>query len=294
MEAALSRRALGLARHPATLVAVVLAAAFGVAVLVHPDTWATFTALAAGDRETVRDMLLGFGAFAPIASILLNVAQAVVAPVPGFVVPFVNGVVFGTWEGMLITWIGGIAAASTCFWISRKFGARFAERFCSESGFAKNLNDKLERHAFIAIVMARLVPGVPFDFLSYFVGLTKVPYRAFVVATAIGSAPHAFLYAYMGSSLEIPLWMGILMTPALGLAYAGGKRVYRLVRPATAAIEAATSPESVREARAVAVNSLASWTYPAFPACTNRRHATVATWAASPPIANLSRSADLL
>lgn len=279
MDAALSRRALGFARHPATLVAVVLAAAFGVAVLVHPDTWATFTALAAGDRETVRDMLLSFGAFAPIASILLNVAQAVVAPVPGFVVPFVNGVVFGTWEGMLITWIGGIAAASTCFWISRKFGARFAERFCSESGFAKGLNDKLERHAFVAIIMARLVPGVPFDFLSYFVGLTRVPFRAFAMATAIGSAPHAFLYAYMGSSLEIPLWMGILMTPALGLAYAGGKRGYRMVRPAAVAVEVTEASEPVPVAPSVPAATLVTWTNPAaFPSCADRRHATVSDW----------------
>jgi uncharacterized membrane protein YdjX (TVP38/TMEM64 family) len=248
-------------RHPATLVAAVLAAAFGVAVLVHPSTWATFTAMAGGDKETLRDMILGFGTFAPLASIALNVAQAIVAPIPGFVVPFVNGAVFGTWWGMIITWVGGIAAASACFWIARTVGRRFAERICSQFSIADDINRRLERHAFIAIFLGRLVPGVPFDFLSYFVGLTRVRFWTFTIATALGSVPHAFLYAFMGSSLEIPLWMGVLMTPALGLVYAGVKlaiTALRTGRDATDIHVIAVEPGPVDAPSAG--ESLATWT----------------------------------
>jgi uncharacterized membrane protein YdjX (TVP38/TMEM64 family) len=190
----------------------------------------SFTALAGGDKETLRETLLGFGVLAPLASILLNVAQAVVAPVPGFVVPFVNGAVFGTWTGMLVTWIGGIAAAATCFGISRTFGRSFAERICRRSAMAERLNERLERHSFMPIVAARLIPGVPFDFLSYFVGLTRIRFAPFIAATAVGSAPHAFLYAFMGSSLEFPLWLGVLMTPALGAIWAAGAWTVRALR----------------------------------------------------------------
>lgn len=285
MGQAIASRAVLAARHPATLVGIVLAAAFGVALLVHPGTWATFTALAGGDRETLREMLLGFGIFAPLASILINVAQAVVAPIPGFVVPFVNGAVFGTWWGMLITWIGGIAAASTCFWIARTFGRRLAERICNQSRFADSLNRKLERHSFVAIVLARIIPGVPFDFLSYFVGLTKVRFTPFVAATAVGSAPHALIYAFMGSSLHIPLWLGVLMTPALGILYAGGKlgvsgmrrgsrddAVAEVGAPAPAIGFPALSQGPVR------VRTIAGWTAPAFAGCTDRRTLSLPAW----------------
>ncbi len=227
---AITMRAQLAVRHPATLIAVVLSAAFGVAVLVHPGTWAAFTAMAGGDKETLRAMILGFGIFAPLASIAMNVAQAILAPIPGFVVPFVNGAVFGTWWGMLITWVGGIAASSACFWIARTAGRRFAERICSQFTIADEVNRRLERHAFAAIFLGRLVPGVPFDFLSYFVGLTRVRFSTFTIATALGSVPHAFLYAFMGSSLDIPLWMGVLMTPALGLVYAGVKFAIKALR----------------------------------------------------------------
>ncbi len=258
---AIAMRAQLAVRHPATLIAVVLSAAFGVAVLVHPGTWAAFTAMAGGDKETLRDMILGFGVFAPLASIAMNVAQAILAPIPGFVVPFVNGAVFGTWWGMLITWVGGIAASSACFWIARTAGRRFAERICSQFTIADEVNRRLERHAFAAIFLGRLVPGVPFDFLSYFVGLTRVRFSTFAIATALGSVPHAFLYAFMGSSLDIPLWMGVLMTPALGLVYAGVKLAIKTVRKARDPEAAHVVVTELRPAVADgAGQSLSTWT----------------------------------
>lgn len=258
---AIATRAQLAVRHPATLVAIALAAAFGTAVLVHPATWATFTAMAGGDKETLRHMILGFGVLAPIASIALNVGQAVLAPIPGFVVPFVNGAVFGTWWGMIVTWIGGVAASAACFWIARTFGRRFAERICSQFTIADEVNRRIERHAFAAIFLGRLVPGVPFDFLSYFVGLTRVRFSTFTLATALGSIPHAFLYALMGSSLEIPLWLGVLMTPALGLAYAGVKWAITAIRARRAPADGRIGiTEAVPFAVSAARGSLTPWT----------------------------------
>lgn len=286
MGQAIAQRTVLVIRHPATLVAVVMAAAFGIAVLVHPGTWGTFTALAAGDKDTLRSMITSFGAFAPLASILLNVAQAVVAPVPGFVIPFVDGAVFGTWWGMLITWIGGVAGASSCFWIARTFGARFAERICSQFKIASELNHKLEQHAFAAIIMARLIPGVPFDFLSYFVGLTRVRFVPFVSATAIGSAPHAFLYAFMGSSLQIPLWLGVLMTPALGLLFAIAKYGVRFVRRADDTAEhapGATTAPSFASPTPARAHALPAWVAATpFAACRETRSIAVTAWATAP------------
>jgi uncharacterized membrane protein YdjX (TVP38/TMEM64 family) len=289
MGQAIAQRTVLAIRHPAMLVAVVMAAAFGIAVLVHPATWGTFTALAAGDKETLRAMIMSFGAFAPLASILLNVAQAVVAPVPGFVIPFVDGAVFGTWWGMLITWVGGVAGASSCFWIARTFGARFAERICSQFKIAGELNRRLEQHAFGAIILARLIPGVPFDFLSYFVGLTRVRFLPFLAATAIGSAPHAFLYAFMGASLQIPLWLGVLMTPALGLLFAIVKYGVKLVRQADDAAEyapATTLAASLASSTLVRAPALPAWVAATpLAACREARSIAVTAWAVAPVMA---------
>jgi len=188
-----------------------------------------------GDREHIRASLAGLGVAAPFASIALNVVQGVVAPIPGFVVPFINGMVFGTWAGMFITWIGGIAAASACFGISRTFGRGLAERLCVRYSAMERANDTLERHGLSAIIVARSLPGMPFDAFSYLGGLSRVSYRRFALGTAIGSAPHALAYSLMGSHLSVPLWMGLALTPVIGLAVAGAHwAVSRLRRGAAA------------------------------------------------------------
>lgn len=199
-----------------------------------------------GDREHIRRSLAGLGLAAPFASIGLNVLQGVVAPIPGFVVPFINGMVFGTWPGMLITWIGGIAAASACFGISRTFGRGVAEGMCRRFVAMERANHLIERHGLGAIVLARSLPGMPFDAFSYLGGLSRVSYRRFVLGTAIGSAPHALAYSLMGSHLAVPLWMGLALTPLVGLTVAaihcGVRRARRT--PAAAVVQVADSPSA--------------------------------------------------
>jgi uncharacterized membrane protein YdjX (TVP38/TMEM64 family) len=222
------RRIGALATSPAVIVAVVLAAAFGIAVLADPVTWNGFLAMASGDRETLRGMVAGFGPMAPLASIVLNVVQAVISPIPGFVIPYVDGAVFGVWLGTLVTWVGGLVAASTCFWIARTFGQRFVERMCGRSRVVATANRSVERHGLAAVVGVRLVPGMPFDLLSYVAGLTRMSYWPFLLGTAIGSAPHAFLFAFMGSTLNVPMWLGLLVAPLVGLVISGVVALRRL------------------------------------------------------------------
>jgi uncharacterized membrane protein YdjX (TVP38/TMEM64 family) len=251
----------------------ILAGAVALAALVlatNPGVRSSLAALASGDRESLRSFILGFGPLAPVASIVLNVFQGVLAPIPGFVVPFVNGVVFGTWMGMLVTWIGGIAAAATCFGISRTVGRSFAERMCGRSAIADQINRRIQRHAFGAVFLGRFLPGMPFDALSYIAGLTRIPFRTYILATALGSAPHAYLYAYAGASLHIPVWVGILVMPALCLAVSAVHAlIVRLRRRSRTAVAAAPRRAPSTARRAVPLHD---WLTPTdSPACAGHR-----------------------
>lgn len=288
------RRLGALATSPAAIVAVVLAAAFGIAVLADPGVWGGFLAMAKGDRETMRETVAGFGIMAPAVSVLLNVVQAVVAPIPGFVIPYVDGAVFGVWLGTLVTWVGGLVAASTCFWIARTFGRGFAERMCGRSRVVEAANRKVEHHGLAAVIGVRLVPGLPFDLLSYLAGLTRMRFWPFLLGTAVGSAPHAFLFALMGSSLNIPLWLGLLMTPLVGLVISAVVGLRRLIGRRRAGVAApapvpalaaaiggwATSAPRMRARRAA--HRLAG-------PCRRRGLVPVGAWRAAPALAR-SRS----
>jgi len=204
---------------PPALAALTLALVIAAAATVVPGTSDMVRALADGDRESVRHWLAGLGALAPLASIALNVAQAVIAPIPGFIVPYVDGAIFGVWSGALITWIGGVAGAMACFGLSRSIARRHVARWCGRSRHLEAVSTRLERHGGLATMLIRLLPGSPFDLVSYASGLTGIRTWAFLWGTAAGSAPHALAYAWLGSSLRVPIWVGLAVTPLVGLVY---------------------------------------------------------------------------
>jgi uncharacterized membrane protein YdjX (TVP38/TMEM64 family) len=60
----------------------------------------------------------------------------------------------------------------------------------------------LERNGLMAVIVARLAPGIPDAPISYAAGLTRVRTGDLVLGTAIGAAPRAFAYAALGGSLS--------------------------------------------------------------------------------------------
>lgn len=51
------------------------------------------------------------------------------------------------------------------------------------------------------MLIARLLPFVSFDFVSYFAGLTSMSFRGFMIATGIGQLPATIVYSYVGGML---------------------------------------------------------------------------------------------
>jgi uncharacterized membrane protein YdjX (TVP38/TMEM64 family) len=49
-----------------------------------------------------------------------------------------------------------------------------------------------------AIFAGRLIPGVAFDVISYAAGLTRMRFRSFLTATALGIFPQTLLYSFLG------------------------------------------------------------------------------------------------
>lgn len=85
-------------------------------------------------------------------------------------------------------WVSRIAIAvvvvAVCFWIARSLGREAVEKLCSKTGLA-TIERFFERHGDQGVLIARLLPFVSFDFVSYFAGLTSMSFRGFMIATGI-------------------------------------------------------------------------------------------------------------
>ncbi len=158
-----------------------------------------FQILSKGDTKALKVYLLSFGVWAPVVSGLLMVFQSVIAPLPAFVITFTNGLVFGVWWGTLLSWSSAMVGAAACFYISRIFGRPVVEKLAG--GPSLEWTDRFfERYGRHAIIIARLLPFVPFDPISYGAGLTGMGFWEFFLATGIGQLPATVVYSYLGQT----------------------------------------------------------------------------------------------
>ncbi|MBQ8062486.1 MAG: TVP38/TMEM64 family protein [Clostridia bacterium] len=153
-----------------------------------------------GDFEMLETFVASYGGYAAVISFFLMIFQALAAPLPAFLLDFANCALFGFFKGFLLTWISSLAAATLCFYIGRILGREVVEKFASRSGIAA-IEDFFTRHGRSSVLVARLLPFISFDYVSYFAGLTPIGYWEFLVATAVGELPATLLYSYVGSSL---------------------------------------------------------------------------------------------
>lgn len=152
------------------------------------------------DVEAIKEYILSFGIWAPIISFLLMVFQSVAAPLPAFLITFANASLFGWVKGALLSWSSAMAGATLCFYIARIYGRNTAEKLTSK--FALEEIDKFfDKYGDYAILIARLLPFISFDIVSYAAGLTAMGFWPFFWATGLGQLPATLVYSYVGGML---------------------------------------------------------------------------------------------
>lgn len=186
----------------------VIAACVGVYFLVpgvHQSVGTWIAILSTGDTTTAmtafKNYLLSFGPWAPIVSALLMVFQSVVAPLPAFVITFTNGLLFGWMWGALLSWSSAMAGAAVCFYIARFLGRPVVERLVGGTRALSVSDLFFDRYGDKTVLIARLLPFVSFDIISYGAGLTSIGFWPFFIATGIGQLPATLVYSYLGQNL---------------------------------------------------------------------------------------------
>ena len=159
-----------------------------------------FAMFASGDFTEVQTFVASYGAYAAVISFLLMILQSVAAPLPAFLITFANANLFGWWKGAILSWTSAMAGATLCFYISRILGRDAAERLTSRKGL-EQVDKFFERHGKMSILIARLLPFISFDLISYAAGLTSMGFWGFFIATGIGQLPATIVYSYVGGML---------------------------------------------------------------------------------------------
>jgi uncharacterized membrane protein YdjX (TVP38/TMEM64 family) len=128
--------------------------------------------------------------------------QGLIVPLPSELVLLATGMIWGAVLGGFMGVIGSMAAALLCFFISKRGGRPLAEKFVGEK--AINLaDDFIHKYGIGAILIARFLPFIAFDPISYASGLVDMDTKKYTLGTLVGSFPRAFFFSYLGASLGI-------------------------------------------------------------------------------------------
>lgn len=153
--------------------------------------------------ESVKEYIRSFGAWAVVISITMMILQSIAAPIPAFLITFANAAIWGWWKGAILSWSGAMLGAAVCFGISRFYGRKVAEKFASKMALDE-VEIFFEKYGKNTIFVARLLPFVPFDPISYAAGLTPMTFWGFFLATGLGQLPATIVYSYAAAKSSNP------------------------------------------------------------------------------------------
>ena len=156
--------------------------------------------LSSADINKVVNYIKSFGPYAAIISFLLMVFQSLLAPIPAFLITFANAMIFGWWQGAILSWTSSMVGAVICFYIARIFGRDVVLKLTSNSAL-NQIENYFKKYGSKTILICRLLPFVSFDIVSYFAGLTPMSFVSFFLATGIGQLPATIIYSYVGGML---------------------------------------------------------------------------------------------
>ncbi|MBD8070836.1 TVP38/TMEM64 family protein [Bacillus sp. PS06] len=147
-------------------------------------------------QESVIEFLLLYEQVAIAISICINLLISIFGVIPSFFLTAANLIVFGFWEGMLVSFIGESLGAGLSFWIYRKGLKRVVVQKIERYKWVSKLLKLRGKDAFGTIMMLRLLPFVPSGVITFAAAMGEVSGMIFFMASSIGKIPALVIEAY--------------------------------------------------------------------------------------------------
>ncbi len=136
------------------------------------------------------------GVWGPVVFIV-GYAVAAVAFVPGSLLTLAAGAIFGLSTGSLYVFIAAVLGSSAAFLVSRHLARAVIEQRLAGNARFVAIDRAVSAQGRKIVFLLRLSPVFPFNLLNYALGLTKVRFVDYLIAS-VGMIPGTLLYVYYG------------------------------------------------------------------------------------------------
>ncbi|WP_051329939.1 TVP38/TMEM64 family protein [Niveispirillum irakense] len=165
-----------------------------------------------------REWINGFGWWAPLAFAVAYIISTL-AMVPGAPMTMVAGLVFGLW-GLPLVVASATVGSALAFLSARYLAHERIDRMIEQRPKLKAVARAVAAKGWTVITLLRLSPLIPFNMQNYLLGVTRLSFGWFLLATVLGSLPGSLLFVYIGMAgrpgAERGFWEWVMI--GIGLA----------------------------------------------------------------------------
>jgi len=141
----------------------------------------------------------GLGAWGPVFVAVFYVVACILF-LPGSALTLGAGFLFGVPVGLLCAWTGATVGACAAFLVGRTLARDWVARRVTGNAKFAAIDEAVGKEGFKIVFLLRLSPVFPFNLLNYALGLTKVSFKNYAIASMIGMLPGGLIYVYLGSA----------------------------------------------------------------------------------------------
>jgi len=171
------------------------------------------------DLEAITTSIRGYGLWGPVVLCILFILQTFIAFIPGQALMVASGYIYGFSGGILITWISLVLGGQMAFWLARRYGRPFAEKWIS-SAILDRWDKSAAGQGIPFYVVTLVMPFFPNDAMCYVAGLGSMNHRRFLIANTLGRGIASLLTVIVGAfSEQIPglIWIAVIGFVVLGI-----------------------------------------------------------------------------
>ena len=161
------------------------------------------------DPKGFTSWLSQFGPFVILVYILIQSLTIIIAPIGGFFIQVAMLTLFPPAFAFTIIYLVVTPLYLVNFLIARKFGRPLVIRLVGRKALEK-VDHMAKDMGVSTLLILKLFQGMYFDYISYAVGLTQIPFKTFAIINVLTGIPGILINYYILSRFE-NLTVGIVV-----------------------------------------------------------------------------------
>lgn len=164
----------------------------------YPQIWHLATS---GDLDNTVGFLRSFGVWAILVSIFIDILINALGFLPSIFISTANGVLFGVFTGIIISWLAETIGVIISFLILRYFLRDSAEKIIRQSNYLQKVDEFSGKNGFKVMLLARTLPYFPSGILTALGAVSSISVKHYILANFVGKFPSTALEVIIGHDL---------------------------------------------------------------------------------------------